>query len=71
MIAAVWKVASGMGGQFSSTAQDIMRGKPTEIDMLNGYVAERAAVLGIDVPISRTLHALVKLRETPDSAADA
>ncbi len=66
MIASVWKVADAMGSQYSSTAQDILRGKPTEIDMLNGYVAERASALGLDAPISRTLHALVKLREAGD-----
>ena len=66
MIAATWKVASAMDSQYSSTAQDILRGKPTEIDMLNGYVAKRARALGLSAPISRTLHALVKLREAGD-----
>jgi 2-dehydropantoate 2-reductase len=41
----------------------MQRGKPTEIDALNGYVAERGAALGVDAPVNRTLHALVKLRE--------
>ncbi len=69
MIAATWKVAGAMDTQYSSTAQDILRGKPTEIDMLNGHVAERAAALGMDAPISRALHALVKLREAGDDLA--
>jgi 2-dehydropantoate 2-reductase len=51
-----------MPGQYSSTAQDMQRGKATEIDALNGYVAERGAALGVDAPVNRTLHALVKLR---------
>lgn len=63
MIESVWRVADAMGMQYSSTAQDIMRGKPTEIDMLNGFVVDRARALGLEVPVSRTLHALVRLRE--------
>lgn len=46
---------------FSSTAQDLMRGKLTEIDALNGYVARRGAELGVPTPVSRTLQALVTL----------
>jgi 2-dehydropantoate 2-reductase len=63
LVAATWKLASALAEQYSSTAQDIMRGKPTEIDALNGYVAQRGAALGIPVPVNRTLHALVRLRE--------
>lgn len=70
MIASVWKVANAMKSQYSSTAQDILRGKPTEIDMLNGFVAERAGIHGIPTPISRTLHALVRLREGGDDFAE-
>lgn len=69
MIADTWKVADAMSSQYSSTAQDILRGKPTEIDMLNGFVADRAEALGMAAPISRTLHALVKLREAGDDFA--
>ena len=52
-----------MAGQHSSTAQDLLRGKPTEIDYLNGEIVNRAARLGIDVPINRTLTLLVKSAE--------
>jgi len=69
LIDAVWGVADALARQYSSTAQDILRGKPTEIDALNGLVAARAAALGIDVPLNRTLHALVKLREGGDDLA--
>jgi hypothetical protein len=62
-VAATWKLAASMPRQYSSTAQDMQRGKATEIDALNGYVAERGAALGVDAPVNRTLHALVKLRE--------
>ena len=66
MLDSVWKVADAMAEQYSSTAQDVLRGKPTEIDSLNGYVARRGEALGVDVPVNRTLHALVKLREAGD-----
>ena len=66
MLADVWRTADALSSQYSSTAQDILRGKPTEIDMLNGYVAQRGEMLGIDVPVNRALHALVKLREAGD-----
>ena len=69
MLATVWRTADALSSQFSSTAQDILRGKPTEIDSLNGYVAKRAEELGLDAPVNRALHALVKLREAGDDMA--
>lgn len=56
-------IPSSMAGQYSSTAQDLMRGKPTEIDFLNGEIVSRASRLGISVPINRTLTLLVKSAE--------
>jgi 2-dehydropantoate 2-reductase len=44
-------------------AQDIQRGKRTEIDSLNGYVVRRAIELGLAAPANQTLHALIKLME--------
>jgi 2-dehydropantoate 2-reductase len=64
LLADCHRIAETMPQQISSTAQDIRRGKPTEIDALNGYVAERARALGIAAPVNRALHALVKLRES-------
>ncbi|ALM86306.1 ketopantoate reductase family protein [Bordetella sp. N] len=58
---AIEQIAKSMPGQFSSTAQDLMRGKPTEIDYLNGYVARRGEAHGIATPVNRVLHTLVKL----------
>jgi len=55
--------ASSMAATMSSTAQDLARGRPTEIDYLNGYIAREGAALGIPTPVNRALHALVKLRE--------
>ena len=61
--AAVRALAASMPGQSSSTAHDLARGRPTEIDHLNGLVVRRGAALGIPTPVNRTLWALVKLME--------
>lgn len=47
----------------SSTAQDIARGKPTEIDSLNGFLVRKGAELGVPTPVNQTLQSLVKLLE--------
>jgi 2-dehydropantoate 2-reductase len=60
---AVERIAQSMPGQLSSTAQDLARGKPTEIDHLNGYVVRKGELLGIATPANRALAALVKLLE--------
>ena len=61
--AAVDRIATSMPGQVSSTCQDLRRGKPTEIDHLNGYVVRQGDRLGVPVPLNRALHALVKAME--------
>ena len=63
LVAAGVKMAKDLGDATSSTAQDIARGKRTEIDALNGYVARRGAELGVPTPVNHTLFALVKLLE--------
>ncbi|MGE0808091.1 MAG: ketopantoate reductase family protein [Burkholderiaceae bacterium] len=60
---AAMQLGDAMAQATSSTAQDIAAGRPTEIDALNGFVAERGAALGVPTPVNRALHALVKLRE--------
>lgn len=60
---AVLRIAEAMPGQLSSTAQDLARGKPTEIDHLNGFVVRKGEALGIAAPVNRTLTVLVKLLE--------
>lgn len=66
---AVRRIAETMPTQFSSTAQDLMRGKPSEIDHLNGYVLRRGEALGVPTPANRVLHTLVKLVESGQAAA--
>jgi len=58
-----FKIATQMAEALSSTAQDMNRGKRTEIDSLNGYIARRGAELGVPTPINHALYALVKLAE--------
>ena len=66
--AAVDRIATSMPGQVSSTCQDLRRGKPTEIDHLNGFIAREGERLGVPVTLNRALHALVKALETRRSA---
>jgi 2-dehydropantoate 2-reductase len=63
-LAKTYGVAGAMPTQYSSTAQDLARGKPTEIDHLNGFIVRRGEALGIATPVNRALHALVKLLES-------
>lgn len=61
---AVLGLAATMSGQYSSTAQDVMRGKPSEIDHLNGLVVRLGERHGIATPVNRVLHALVHAIDT-------
>jgi 2-dehydropantoate 2-reductase len=62
-MAAAMELAMQMADAFSSTAQDLNRGRPTEIDALNGYIARRGAELGVPVAVNHALFTLVKLAE--------
>src|SRR6266700_4984055 len=62
-MAAALEIATQMPGALSSTAQDLDRGRPTEIDALNGCVARLGAKLGIPTPVNHALFTLVKLAE--------
>ena len=60
---AVERIAVTMPTQLSSTAQDMARGRPSEIDHLNGHVVRKGAELGVPTPANRVLYALVKINE--------
>jgi 2-dehydropantoate 2-reductase len=62
-MAAAMELATQMADAFSSTAQDLNRGRVTEIDALNGYISRRGAELGIFAPVNHALCTLVKLAE--------
>lgn len=62
-VAGAYLIGKQMSGTRSSTAQDMARGKPTEIDSLNGHIARLGAELGVPTPVNHTLYTLVKLQE--------
>jgi 2-dehydropantoate 2-reductase len=68
-LAGALKIATQMAGAISSTGQDLMRGKRTEIDSLNGYISRRGAELGVPTPVNHALYALVKLAEESNELA--
>jgi 2-dehydropantoate 2-reductase len=70
LIEAALKLGVAMSEATSSTAQDISRGKRTEIDSLNGYVVRRGAEVGVPTPVNQTLHSLVKLLEGSSGILD-
>jgi 2-dehydropantoate 2-reductase len=69
--AATERIAQTMPAQFSSTAQDLQRGRPTEIDHLNGTICRRGSALGVATPVNQALWTLVKAMEAaPFEALD-
>ena len=63
-------LAQSMPNQLSSTAQDLARGKPSEIDYLNGYVVAKGIVAGIPTPTNLALQVMVRLAETSGKIAE-
>ncbi len=61
--AAVHRIAETMPTQSSSTAQDLARGRPTEIAHLNGLIVQRGRARGIATPVNAALTTLVRLLE--------
>jgi len=67
LAAAVRLLSGDLRNATSSTAQDVARGKRTEVDSLNGFIVRRGAALGVPTPVNHTLYALVKLIEESDA----
>ena len=61
---AVENIAQSMATQYSSTAQDLSRGKRTEINHLNGYIVRQGAIHGIATPVNHAMTSLVRLLES-------
>jgi 2-dehydropantoate 2-reductase len=55
-------VARKTSGNMSSMLEDIRRGRPTEIDYINGYLVDMGQAYNVLTPVNQTLHSLVKLR---------
>ena len=60
----VQRIPRIMANQTSSTAQDLKRGRKSEIDHLNGCIVRKGEELGIPIHVNRTLHTLVKILES-------
>jgi len=56
----LWRVASATKDNYSSMLQDILRGRRTEVDFINGAVVSRGVLVGVDVAVNRSLWHLVK-----------
>jgi 2-dehydropantoate 2-reductase len=56
----VFKVAKGTDVNRSSMGQDVDNQRQTEISAINGYIVREADKLGLEVPVNRTLTALVE-----------
>jgi 2-dehydropantoate 2-reductase len=63
LLAHILNIPEIMPNQMSSTAQDLARGKPSEIDFLNGHVVRKGAELGIPTPTNHALQVMVKLAQ--------
>jgi len=66
ILSKVLGLAAAMPDQLSSTAQDLARGKRTEISHLNGYIVRTGERLGIATPANRLLAVIVRLMEAGD-----
>ncbi|MBM3238603.1 2-dehydropantoate 2-reductase [Candidatus Poribacteria bacterium] len=62
----VYDVCQATAQNTSSMLQDILRGKRTEIDAINGAIVEKAKDLNIDAPVNEMLTCLVKTLEKED-----
>jgi 2-dehydropantoate 2-reductase len=58
-VARVMQVAQATAANRSSMLQDVERGRRTEVDAINGAVAERGLRLGVPTPVNQTLTELV------------
>jgi len=57
----VFSVAEKTAANTSSMLQDVLRGKKTEIEAINGYIVKQSKKHGIAVPVNEALYALAKI----------
>ncbi len=55
----------------SSMLQDLERGRPTEIDAINGYVSRCGDALGVAAPVNATLTHMIRARVRRAGASEA
>ena len=63
LVEKILNIPAAMPNQTSSTAQDLARGKPSEIDFLNGHIVRKGAEVGIPTPTNHALQVMVKLAQ--------
>jgi len=54
----------------SSSLQALERGKPTEVDYFNGFIARKGAVLGVNTPVNRRITQMIKEIESKKRKTD-
>lgn len=59
----VYAVCEATAGNRSSMLQDVLRGRRTEIDAINGALIEKSMTLNIQAPVNKVLVCLVKVLE--------
>lgn len=63
----LWDEVLGVGvsmpGQHSSTAQDVARGRRSEIDYINGHIVREGERVKVATPVNRCLHSLVRAKD--------
>lgn len=60
VIEEVYSVAEKTFGNTSSMLQDVLKGRMTEIDSINGYIISLAKKHNVEVPVNEALYGLVK-----------
>lgn len=62
MLSQIEAIARKTARNTSSMCSDVRRGKPTEIDYINGYIVSRAGAHNLPAPVNQMLTERVKLR---------
>ena len=65
------RLVPSTAGHRSSMLQDLERGRPTEIDAINGFVVGRGAALAVPTPVNATLTRLIRARVRRAATEDA
>jgi 2-dehydropantoate 2-reductase len=67
----VESVCKATGANVSSMLQDVLNGKRTEIEFINGAIVRQAKALGIPTPVNEVLTSLVRtIESTYDKAVE-
>jgi len=59
-VVAVESIAQRTATNISSMLQDVLRGAPTEIDVISGAIVQASTRMGLPTPVNRTLWQLIK-----------